>query len=106
MLRLVNGLLGAACFVILASDVLAATHQLELKHAFGAMPNDRVGLREAISIAESRANGRAVDATLVRFAGEDSWSVDVATHGTHVHVSVDARTGAVDGVVAQSNGAR
>jgi uncharacterized membrane protein YkoI len=96
MLKLINGLLGAACFVILGSDVLAATHELELRHAFGAAPQDKIGLPEAVSIAETRVDGRAVDAALIRFAGEDSWSVDVLAKGAHVHVSIDARTGAVD----------
>jgi uncharacterized membrane protein YkoI len=96
MLKLVNGLLAAVCFLILASDVLAATHELELKRSLTAPSQDKVGLREAISIAEGRVGGRAVDANLSRFAGVDSWNVDVMSGGYHAHVSVDARNGAVD----------
>ena len=106
MLKLVNGLLAAACFVILGSDVLAATHELELRHAFGAIPKDKIGLTEAVSIAEARVDGRALDANLVRFAGEDSWNVDVLSKGAHVHVSIDAHTGAVDIVEPWPQGAR
>lgn len=105
MWKLINGLLGALCFVVLASDVLAATHELELRRAFFTPSKDKIGLAQAISIAESRADGRALDANLVRAAGgEDAWDVDVLSQGRHVHVSVDARTGAVD--VEQQHGAR
>lgn len=96
MLKLINSLLAAACFVILASDVLAATHELQLKHDFGATPKDKIGLSEAVSIAEGRVDGRAVDADLVRLAGIDTWNVDVMANGEHVRVSIDARNGAVD----------
>jgi len=106
MLKFINGFLGAACFVILTSDVLAATHQLEMKRSFAALPKDRVGLREAISIAESRANGRAVGATRVRFAGEESWSIDVLAKGRHVHVTVDTATGAADFATPQLQSVR
>ena len=106
MLKLINVLLGIACFVILASDVTAATRELELKQSFAAPPHDKIGLREAISIAEDRVEGRAVDANLTRFAGVDCWTVDVLSHGQHVYVSIDARNGAVDVVRTSSQGGR
>ena len=101
MLKLINVLLGAACFVILASDVMAASHELDLMTSFSAPSKDRVGLREAISIAEDRTDGRAVDANLSHFAGVDVWNVDVMANGRHVYVSIDARNGAAD--IAQSS---
>ncbi|MBI1210433.1 MAG: hypothetical protein GC190_03140 [Alphaproteobacteria bacterium] len=106
MLKLVNALLAAGCFVILGSDVLAATHELELTHSFDARSRDKIGLREAVSIAEDRADGRAVDANLTRFAGVDSWNVDVLSNGRHVHVSIDARNGTVDVARSLPQGAR
>lgn len=96
MLKLVNAALAITCFVVLASDVLAATHELELKRSFAAPSKDKIGLREAISIAEDRGQGRAIDANLSRIAQMDIWNVDVLSNGAHVYVSIDARNGAVD----------
>lgn len=104
MWKLVNGLLAALCFVVLGSDVLAATHELELKRALGASPSYKVGLAQAISIAESRAGGHALDAHLVKQAGETDWQVEVLSRGRHVRVSIDARSGAVD--VDEQHGSR
>jgi uncharacterized membrane protein YkoI len=96
MWKLINGLLAALCFVVLASDVLAATHELELKRAFGAPRRYKVGLAQAISMAESRAGGHALDAHLLQHAGGTDWQVEVLSRGRHVLVSVNARSGAVD----------
>ena len=93
MLKLINGLLAAACFVILGSDVLAATHDLELRHSFVAAPKDKIGLREAVSIAEARVDGRAVDVNLVNFGEDDQWDVKVASGNRYLHVWVDASSG-------------
>jgi uncharacterized membrane protein YkoI len=93
MLKLINGLLAAACFVILASDVLAAAHDLELRHSFVAAPKDKIGLREAISIAEARVDGRAIDANLVNFGDDDQWDVKVASGGRYLRVWIDASNG-------------
>jgi uncharacterized membrane protein YkoI len=100
MLKLINVVLGAACFVILASDVMAASHELDLMKSFSAPSADKIGLHEAVSIAEDRTDGRAVDANLSRFAGVDVWNVDVMSNGRHIYVSIDARNGAAD--IAQS----
>lgn len=102
MLRLVNGVLGVVCFVILASNVLAASHDLKLLREFGAAPKDKIGLSDAVSIAESRVDGRAVDAKLVAFGGHDAWDVEVLAAGTKLRVWVDARNGDVATPSAQS----
>jgi len=96
MLRLINILLGMFCLTVLASDVLAATRELELKRNFGAAPHDKIGMAEAISIAEDRTGGRALDASLVKFSGANYWDVDVLSRGRSLHVSIDAHTGSAD----------
>lgn len=106
MLKLVNAALAVICLVILASDVLAATQEFQLKQSLAAPSRDWVGLREAISIAEDRGHGRALDANLSRTAQVDVWNVDVLSNGRHVHVSIDARNGVVDVVKPSAQPAR
>ena len=96
MLKLVNCLLGAACLVILGSDVVAATREYEIHHEVSAAAADSVGLSEAVSIAESHVAGRAVDADLQSLFGRDTWGVDVVSGDRKTRVWVDAGDGIVD----------
>ena len=96
MLKLINGIVGVACFAILGSDVLAATQDYKLHRELSMVSAYKVGLNEAVSIAETRVNGRAVDVHLVSFAGRDAWDIDVMNGERKIVVWVDACNGNVD----------
>ena len=106
MLKLVNRVLGAVCLLILASNVLAAGRDLKLLREFGAASKDKIGLRDAVSIAESRLDGCAVDAKLVALGGHDAWDVEVLADGAKLRVWIDARNGDVDATEPSAPGRR